>query len=455
MGFDSPGYYVFLYGIACLLWLWRPSPRILLAASLLFYATFDVRLLPLLLGEALLAWWGGLRLEKNKSRAQLAWLLAASFLPLLFWKILEASKGSIAFPLGLSFFTFHCASYLIDCFRGAWKPEPAFSRVLLYVAFFPQLVAGPITRAREIFPQIGTLSWPGAEEAKRAAWRIYGGLFKKLAIANVVGVYAREVFQEPQIYHGWMAMMAVVFARYYIFADFSGYTDIAIGSARLLGVKLPENFRRPFAADCLADYWRRWHMTLSAWIRDYVFFPLAASPAAAGGVYPLVIFTFLLLGLWHGFTVNFLLYGLWHGIFLVLHDATREPRQRLWAALGLEGGLAARWLFPWATFLLLVCPPTIFFLTKNPGEAMALLRSFGNVQGRTFVKGVQWYHLATAEISIITLELCQFAQARTDLFRKFEALPRILRWAGVAAAAVWLLLAGEFSLAPGFLYFQF
>lgn len=455
MGFDSAGYYFFLYGVICLLWLWRPSAHLLLAASLLFYGLFDWRLLPLLVAMSALSWAGALWLEKGKSKGKLAALLALAFLPLLAWKLLDAAQGSIAFPLGLSFFTFHCASYLIDCYRGAWKAEGSFSRVLLYVAFFPQLVAGPITRAKEIFPQLAALARPSKEETKRALWRIYLGLFKKLAIANVVGIFAIEVFREPAIYHGWVVLFAVVFARYYIYADFSGYTDIAIGSARLLGITLPENFRRPFAAPSIGEYWQRWHITLSAWIRDYVLYPLVASPLSRGGLYPLLLITFLLLGLWHGFTVNFVLYGLWHGLMLVLYEATRAKRQTIWRALGLEKGIAASWIFPWLTFFLLVCPPTVLFLTRTPQAALGVVEALANGQGRTYVKGVQWYHLATAELSIIALELYQWLQARFDCFRKFEALPAPLRWAGVVAAAAWLLLAGEFAVEKGFLYFQF
>lgn len=424
-------------------------------ASLVFYASFDWRLLPLLVGMSALAWQGAKQLGARPAKPMLAALLGATFLPLLGWKVLDASRGGPVFPLGLSFFTFHCASYMIDSYRGTAKPEPRFLRVLLYVAFFPQLVAGPITRAREIFPQFDRLARPSREEAERAAWRIYVGLFKKFTIANVIGACALEVFREPQIYQWKLVAVALLFARYYIYADFSGYTDIAIGSARLLGIRLPENFQRPFAASSIADYWRRWHMTLSAWIRDYVFYPLVSTPLAKGGAYPLVVLTFLLLGLWHGLTVNFLLYGLWHGVFVVLHDATRKQRQAVWRGLGIESGIAANWIFPWFTFLFLLCPPTILFFAKSPADAFQLVGSLFNEQGRTYLKGVRWYHLATAQVSIILLELGQWLAARFDLYARLKALPAPVRWLAALLAAVWLMLAGEFSLEKGFLYFQF
>ena len=152
--------------------------------------------------------------------------------------------------------------------------------------------------------------------------------------------------------------------------------DIAIGAARLLGVSLPENFRRPFAASSIADYWRRWHITLQAWIRDYVFFPLAGSSVgAATGAYPLIFLTFAILGAWHGLSWNFLLYGTWHASFLVLHDLTRGPRLRLWDKLGLKESRLGSWLFAWGTFVFFVTPPTILFLTHAPSDALAVVHA--------------------------------------------------------------------------------
>jgi D-alanyl-lipoteichoic acid acyltransferase DltB (MBOAT superfamily) len=455
MGFDSLGYLFFLYGLVCLFRFWRASPTLLLAASLVFYAGFDWRHFAVLLPLAALTYAGGLSLSRTKGPWRLAGLLTLVFLPLATYKIGAAAGFGWAFPLGISFFTFHCASYLVDCYRGTVSPEPSARNVLLYVAFFPQLVAGPITRAREMLPQFRALRAPDARTARRSACRIYLGFLKKFAIANVVGVFAKEVLAHPTIYHGYVVLLAVFCGRYFIYADFSGYTDIAIGSARLLGVELPENFRRPFAALSIADYWRRWHITLSSWIRDYVFFPLAASPLGAAGPYPLVVITFLVLGAWHGLSVNFLLYGLWHGTFLVLHDATRGPRQRLWKRLGIHDGLVPNWAFSWFTFVAIVCPPTILFLTAHPGDALAVVHGFAQTSGRTFVRGVRWYHLVSAQVSIALLEGYQWLSERVDCFEKLEKLPRALRWLGVLLALAWLGFAGEFAADLGFLYFQF
>lgn len=455
MGFDSLGYYFFLYGVVCLLWLWRPKAWLLLVASLVFYASFSWKFLPLLVAMSWVAHQGALRLGGSKSKGQLAALLAVTFLPLACWKIMEAGGTSLVFPLGISFFTFHCASYLIDAYRGTATPERSFLKVLLYVSFFPQLVAGPITRAREILPQLAELHRPKGPEARRALWRIYLGLLKKLAIANVLGVVVKEVYANPSLYHGSIVLAAVLFGRYFIYADFSGYTDIAVGSARLLGISLPENFNRPFAAPSIGEYWRRWHMTLSSWIRDYLFYPLAASPLGIGGAYPLVISTFLFLGLWHGLSVNFLLYGLWHGIFLCLHDATRPLRERVWKALGLKDGIVARYLFPWFTFLFLVCPPTILFLSRTPEGALDFIHALSNNQGIGYVKGIGWYHHSTAHFTIIGLEAFQWLNARVNCFERFEKLPFPVRWLVTLLALAWLALAGEFTSNLNFLYFQF
>jgi alginate O-acetyltransferase complex protein AlgI len=456
MGFDSLGYYVFLYGLVCLFWFWRASPLLLLAASIFFYGALDPWHLPLLLALSALTFYGAPRVARGGNSWGARVLVLALLAPLAVFKVADAFGAGWAFPLGLSFYAFHCVSYVVDVYRGTIEAERSPSRLFLYVTFFPQLIAGPITRAREMLPQFSGLAIAPGKESRRALWRIYLGLLKKFAIANVVGVIAHEVFAAPAEYRGSFIVLAVLAGRYFVFADFSGYTDIALGSARLVGLELPENFRRPFAASSIADYWRRWHMTLQSWIRDYVFFPLAGTPlGAAVGAYPLVLFTFLLLGTWHGLSWNFLLYGLWHGTFLVLHDATRTPRRKLWALLGLESSLAARWIFPWLTFLLLVCPPTVLFLTRTPAEALAVVHALAQSGGRTIVRNVRWYHFVSAELSILFVEVFQWLRDRVDCFERFETLGRPLRWLLVTAALAWLAFAGEFGSGLSFLYFQF
>lgn len=460
MGFDSPWYYPFLYALVCLFWYWRPSLSLLLGASLAFYAAFDARHLLLMLGLSVATYLLSFRVSEGataaKAHTRARWLtvsLVLIFLPLLFYKLADVQQWRLLFPLGLSFYTFHCTSYLIDCHRGLFAAERSPKKALLYISFFPQLIAGPITRPLEIFPQLARISPPDRLAAERAVWRIYLGLFKKFTIANVLILLTREVFASPAQFKAPMVALAVLCGRYFIYSDFSGYCDIGIGSARLLGIRLPENFRRPFAATSIADYWRRWHITLSAWIRDYVFFPLTTSPLAAAGLYPLTIFTFLLLGLWHGVSWNFVLYGLWHGNLLVLHDLTRRRRERLWRSLGLEG--QAGWVFSWLTFLLLVCPPTILFLTHTLKEALDVAVGMAQENGLLFVKSVSGSRFLFAILSVAFLEIYQWFQERGDCFERFRKYPAPLRWAFAAAALAWLAFAGEFSQDPGFLYFRF
>lgn len=456
MGFDSVGFYFFLYALVCLFWFWRASPVLLLGASLLFYAGLDPRHLPLLLSLSALAWFGAPHVAKGRNPWILRGLIALTLLPLAALKLAIAASAGWALPLGLSFYAFHCVSYLVDCHRGTAEPERSAKKLFLYVAFFPQLVAGPITRAREMLPQFDRLGRPDGSATRRSLWRIYLGLLKKLAIANVTGMLALEVFAHPGNYNGYLVLFAVFAGRYFIYADFSGYTDIALGSAALLGLRLPENFLRPFAATSIADYWRRWHITLQAWIRDYVFFPLAGSSLGAMvGTYPLVLLTFVLLGAWHGLSWNFLLYGLWHGAFLVLHDATRGARMRLWASLGVRDGLISSWIFPWATFVLLVCPPTVLFLTQTPADALAVVHALGQGVGRTWVQNLRWYHFVTAELSILFVEVFQWLSARTDCLAQYERLPRPVRWLALVGALGWLVFAAELGGGRGFLYFQF
>nr|WP_255216352.1 MBOAT family O-acyltransferase [Pseudenhygromyxa sp. WMMC2535] len=237
----------------------------------------------------------------------------------------------VILPLGISFYTFQSLSYTLDIARGRLEPEEKFWRFALFVVFFPQLVAGPIVRARELMPQLRLGPRFSAAAMEAGAFRITKGLAKKVVLGDWIAVHLTDkIFDAPATFTTTELLIALYAYTLQIYADFSGYTDIAIGVAQMLGFELPENFRRPYQSRDIAEYWQRWHMTLSGWLRDYLFFPLVARMGARFA-YVAVWITMFLVGMWHGASWNFVIYANIHAGARVFSrwNQVRE-RERSW-----------------------------------------------------------------------------------------------------------------------------
>ncbi len=251
----------------------------------------------------------------------------------------------IALPIGISFYTFQSLSYTIDVWRGQIEAERNLLRFATYIAFFPQLVAGPIVRAAEFLPQLRSKLRVDVEDVNFAVFRITKGLFKKVVLGDLIAAnFADLVFATPLQYSSLENLIALYAFTLQIYADFSGYSDIAIGVARLLGFKLPENFDRPYQARDVGEFWRRWHMTLSTWLRDYVFFPLGGSRGSQARTYFNLWLTMLLVGIWHGASWNFVIYGNLHAAALVYSRFNRLQAQRGEKIYGMMSLAAAAFL---------------------------------------------------------------------------------------------------------------
>lgn len=249
-------------------------------------------------------------------------------------------------PIGISFYTFQTLSYTIDVWRGRLTPEPNFHKFALFVVFFPQLVAGPIVRAHEFLPQLHRSPRLSAASMERGLYRIMIGVVKKAVLGDwIAAQFTDAIFNAPENYTSLEILVALYAFTLQLYADFSGYTDIAIGVALLLGFVLPENFERPYQAKNLGEFWRRWHMTLSTWLRDYVFFPLGGSKGAPGRVYFNLWLTMFLVGMWHGASWNFVLYSNIHALAMVFNR---------WNRLRVRAGLTAKTRAMWVTGLLLL-----------------------------------------------------------------------------------------------------
>ena len=317
----------------------RPTLRkwVLIGASYIFYGAWDMRYLALMLFVSLVAYGAGLLLERRRN----PWILALGCVllmgtlgvfkyfgffmenlrPMLVAAGLERDWMWMRFllPVGISFYVFQAVSYVVDVWRGDIAARRNVGDILLYISFFPQLVAGPIVRATLVLPQIDAPSPPSQAERGKAVGLILTGLFKKMVIANYLAVYVVDpVFLLPDGQNMVTASLALVAYAVQIYCDFSGYSDIAIGVALLLGFRFPPNFDQPYRATSLRDFWRRWHISLSTWIRDYVYIPLGGSRAAPARVAANLIMTMTLAGLWHGAGWAFLTWGFLHGLLLAL-----------------------------------------------------------------------------------------------------------------------------------------
>ena len=322
----------------------------IIAASYFFYGYYDWRFCFLLLGSTVVNQIVALQIHSSQNeRTRRAWLtvgIVANLGALSYFKYygffvsnatnLFARLGlgvspaivTAALPIGISFFTFQAMSYIIDVYRRTFEPT-GFFEFAVYLSFFPHVVSGPIVRAAEFLPQLRERHDPRKVDSSRAFFLIFMGLFKKVVIANFLGANLVDiVFANPRQHSSLEVLVAVYAYAIQIYADFSGYTDMAIGLALLLGFRFPQNFDGPYTAESLQDFWRRWHMTLSRWLRDYLYIPLGGGRGKEWQTYRNIMITFLLGGLWHGASWTFVVWGGIHGLFLSYEHWRQARRAR-------------------------------------------------------------------------------------------------------------------------------
>jgi D-alanyl-lipoteichoic acid acyltransferase DltB (MBOAT superfamily) len=277
----------------------------------------------------------------------------------------------VLLPVGISFYTFQAVGYLIDVYRGAVRAERDPVVYALFVAFFPQLVAGPIERTASLLPQFRGEHGFDYERAVSGLRLALWGMFKKVAVADRLAVYVNGVFDAPGRYPASALALGVFFFSFQIYCDFSGYSDIAVGTARILGFDLSVNFRAPYFARSVKDFWRRWHISLSTWFKDYLYIPLGGSRTGRASLN--LLLTFVISGLWHGAAWHFVAWGLLHGLFQVAERGLGGFRRKAGIAAGFrgEGGfvkcLQGGWVF------LLVSFAWIFFRANSLGEAFLII----------------------------------------------------------------------------------
>jgi alginate O-acetyltransferase complex protein AlgI len=365
------------------------------------------------------------------------------------WTALE-----IVLPVGISFYTFHCISYTIDVYRGKIPPTRSPVDFALYIAFFPQLVAGPIVRAAHFLPQLRgpiRISCDGL-----AFFLIVGGLAKKVIVADNLAPLVDAVFAEPGAWPSAVIWVATLCFAVQIYCDFAGYSDIAIGITRVLGLDIPRNFDHPYFARNPSDYWRRWHISLSSWLRDYLYVPLGGNRHGRLRTYRNLMLTMLLGGLWHGASWNFVLWGLLHGLLLVIHRLYGEWRARRNPSWQPGESLLAR-IAAVALMQYLVLLTWIPFRVTHAGDMAVAMRKFVLCD---FDFGLANLGLGGLSFFSTLLLLGAFAALHALSFRVGHLETRLARVpTGVAALVCALFGFAAFCLWPlaeaPFIYFQF
>jgi len=364
------------------------------------------------------------------------------------WQLIGTQPpfSEVVIPIAISFFTFHAISYMVDAYAGRMVPTRNLRDVMLYISFFPHLVAGPIVRAADFIPQIEAGPKTTARPYADAMALIVGGLFKKVVFANYLSVMvADQVFTAPSQFGGGDILLAVVAYAFQIYFDFSAYTDIAIGVAALLGYRFPENFNQPYRSLSPREFWTRWHISLSTWLRDYLYIPLGGSRHGMVRTIVNLMITMVLGGLWHGANITFVIWGTLHGLALV--------GNHLWARTGLRERLRGAVVYKSICLVLMLvftCTTWVFFRAPD-------LQTAQDIFSGMFTRFAAPTLLTPFLAAILTIGLLtQFLPSawRNGMHSGLIRVPPALHFLGFSAAMVALLLLAPSAAAP-FIYFQF
>ena len=450
---------------------------LLLTASCYFYMAF-VPVYILILGFTIVVdYFAGIWIEKTEGKKK-RWFLIASLVANIgvlavfkYYNFLNenitALLGlvrtqnpipalSILLPIGLSFHTFQAMSYTIEVYRGNQKAERHFGIYALYVMFYPQLVAGPIERPQNILHQFYIEHKFDYTRVTDGLKLMLWGLFKKVVVADRLSVVVDHIYKDPGQANGLTLSIAAVFFSFQIYCDFSGYSDMAIGSAQVMGFKLMDNFNRPYFAKNIAEFWRRWHISLSTWFKDYLYIPLGGNRVVKWRWYYNIFITFLISGLWHGASWNFIIWGALHAVYQIIGIGTKKFRS---SAEELSGISSVSWLskaINIATTFILVTVAWVFFRVETFDKAWYVITHL--TQGWNW-QGVAALGITEAELYnciavIVILEGVHLIQRHHSIRHMLSDKPIWLRW-GVYYLLIFLIVfMGKFEHQV-FIYFQF
>ena len=469
MLFNSFQYWIFFFIVAALFYSvpFRFGKILLILASYVFYMWWDWRFIVLILTSTVVDYYLGIFLETASGRRKKFLLLVSLVVNLGilgFFKYYDFFAGSLAtllhvpqssvvlqiiLPVGVSFYTFASLSYTIDVYWGKMKAVRNLIDYALFIAFFPHLIAGPIIRARQFISQIQFWRHPAPIVVQSGILLVLSGLIKKMVFADRFAAVSDGYFSDPAAYPGWLAAWSGCLAiTFQLFFDFSGYTDIARGCAKLLGFEFPLNFARPYLSRNPPDFWQRWHITLSTWVRDYLFMPLSRGRKGRFVLYRNMLVVMVLVGLWHGANWTFVVWGAYHGMLLVGYRLF----DRATVGTPIDKVMRRRWFVPFSVGLTFAC-----FVLSAPFFRAKTLQASGYVLSALF--GFQHVHgeflLTTGTIVLIFISLfLAVAQERSQFIDRLALQPARVQ----IPAYVCAFLALELFAATGpvpFVYFQF
>ncbi|WMJ82393.1 MBOAT family O-acyltransferase [Clostridium sp. MB40-C1] len=459
---------------------------LLLGASYYFYMCWNPKYVVLILTTTLISYLSGIWIEGTqdikKKKIYLNFSILSNIAILFLFKYFNFFNDSfrqifahfnlnytvpsfkLLLPVGISFYTFQSLSYSIDVYRGVKKAERHFGIFALYVSFFPQLVAGPIERSDRLLPQF-------YEKHKFDYKRVTDGLklmgmgyFKKVVIADRLAILVNTVYNNPSAYKGVPLIVASVFFAFQIYCDFSGYSDIAVGSAKVMGFELMENFKRPYFSKSISEFWRRWHISLSTWFRDYLYIPLGGNRVKKGRYFFNNLITFLVSGLWHGASWTFVIWGGLHGVYLIIGSITKNTREKFAEVIGLKKSPKIYKSLKVLITFILVDFAWIFFRANSISDAIYIIKNLfnglGDVQGLNEIKdillslGLDKVSFGVGVIAIVIMEIAHLIQARQSLIKFIREKPILIRWTFYYALILTIMLFGVFEQSQ-FIYFQF
>ncbi len=449
----------------------RAQNWLLLVASYYFYAAWDWRFLGLLIASTLVDFTCGLALDRTASTRARRVLLAASLgfnLTLLgFFKYFnffadnlhevfgaigwqtDAVTLRVLLPVGISFYTFVTMSYVIDVYRREIPATRHLVDFAVFVAFFPHLVAGPILRASRLLPQITLPRAISRAQVRDGLWLIAWGFFQKIFVADNLAGVVNQVFDPAANPSGINVLLGAYAFAFQIYGDFAGYSNVARGTSKLMGIELIENFRFPYFVRSATEFWRHWHISLSTWLRDYLYIPLGGSRGSAARTRRNLMITMVLGGLWHGAAWTFVLWGVYHGLLLILYR-TAERTTRLGAWIAGPGGLARA--TSWFVMFHFTCYGWLIFRARSATQLSELTQSLftGFAPASLDVAGL----LTPLLLYVTPLLIVHAVEARYDDGLVVPALPVGVRYSIYAATLYLTMLFGNFGGAE-FIYFQF
>lgn len=450
----------------------RLQNAFILIASYFFYGWWDYRFLALIAFSTLVDYFIGLAIQKSTYQSNKRKFLIVSLVVNLgllgFFKYynffvdswieafsslgyeMHASTLNIILPVGISFYTFQTLSYTIDVYRGKLQASRSFINFASYVAFFPQLVAGPIERATNLLPQFSKKRVFDEEQAISGINLILWGLFQKVVIADSCAPYVNSIFDNYENMNSLSLILGAVYFAFQIYGDFAGYSNIAIGTSRLLGFDLMRNFNYPYFSRDMAEFWRRWHISLSTWFRDYLYIPLGGSRGSKWMQLRNVMIIFMVSGFWHGANWTFLFWGFLHALFFLPVLLVNKNRKNLDQVAANRLFPSFKELFQMSSTFILACIAWVFFRAENIAEAFDYLKAVV----LEFDLDIQYLHIERYNIEML---LILFIFITIEWFHRQYEHPFTGKWKWIKITSVILMLLtlGVYSNHQDFIYFQF